>query len=130
MGQKKILIVDDERKIRDMLVEILSSAGYMAVFAEDGEEGVKQAKAHLPDLILMDVMMPKMAGGEAVRCLGEDPATKDIPVIFITSIITKEEEESQEFGIQLSMGKRRFIAKPFEPQKLLAEIKEALEGQG
>jgi len=127
MEKKKILVVDDEKKIRDLLQLRLSAAGYDVIEAKDGEEGVQQAKACLPDLILMDVMMPKMDGAEATRCLEEDPATKDIPLIFLTSIITKEEEENQDMGIQVAPGKHRFIAKPFEPQELLVEIENALE---
>ncbi|MCK5014377.1 MAG: response regulator [Candidatus Omnitrophica bacterium] len=127
MRGRVILIVDDEKRIREMLDIRLSSAGYEVIQAKDGEEGVAQARRHRPDLILMDVMMPKMDGGEAVKYLEKDPATKDIPVIFLTAIITREEEESQAFGIQLDTGKYRFIAKPFEPENLLDEIKKALE---
>lgn len=130
MEKKKILVVDDETKIRELLDLRLSSAGYDVVQARHGEEGVRKAKEHLPDLILMDVMMPRMDGAEAVKCLQEDPATKDIPVIFLTAIITKEEEEDQAFGIQLDTGKHRFIAKPFDPQHLLAEIKKVFDAQG
>jgi CheY-like chemotaxis protein len=129
MDKKKILVVDDEKKIRELLDLRLSSAGYEVLQAKHGEEGVEQAKEHLPDLILMDVMMPRMDGGEAVKCLEEDPATKDIPVIFLTAIITKEEEDNQAFGIQLDTGKHRFIAKPFDPENLLNEIKKALDGE-
>ncbi|MCK5180741.1 MAG: response regulator [Candidatus Omnitrophica bacterium] len=128
MERKKILVVDDEKKIRELLEIRLSSAGYEVIQACHGEEGVQQAKAHLPDLILMDVMMPRMDGGEAVKCLEEDSVTKDIPVIFLTAIITKEEEEHSAFGIQLDTNKYRFMAKPFDSQKLLAEIKEVLSG--
>ena len=126
MEKKKILVVDDEKKLRELLYMRLSSAGYEVIQARNGEEGVEQAKKHLPDLILMDVMMPRMDGGEAVKCLEEDPATKDIPVIFLTAIITRE-EENQAFGIQLDATKHRFIAKPFDPQSLLVEIKKVLD---
>ena len=129
MERKKILVVDDEKKLRELLDMRLSSAGYEVIQARHGEEGVEQAKEHLPDLILMDVMMPRMDGGEAVKCLEEDPSTKDIPVIFLTAIITKE-EENQAFGIQLDAAKYRVIAKPFDPQSLLVEIKKVLDGQG
>ena len=122
MSRKKILVVDDEKKIRELLQLRLSSAGYQVIEAQNGEEGVEQAKEHLPDLILMDVMMPKMDGPEAVRCLEEDPATENIPVIFLTAIITKEEEGSQVYGVK----DHRFIAKPFDAQELLAEIKKVI----
>ena len=82
----------------------------------------------MPDLILMDVMMPRMDGAAAVECLGKDPATKDIPVIFLTATITKEEEGNQASGIQVETGEYRFIAKPFDSQKLLDEIEDVLGG--
>ena len=126
MGGKKILIVDDETRIRELLELRLSSEGYEVIQAKDGEEGVMMAKKHLPDLILMDVMMPKMDGSEAVEELKEDAATQDIPVIFLTSMITKEEEENQAFGIHLDVKKHHFIAKPFDTPSLLAEIQKAL----
>lgn len=121
-----ILVVDDEKKIRELLDLRLSAEGFQVIQAVDGEEGVAQARKHSPDLILMDVMMPKMDGAEAANELRQDPATKDIPVIFLTSMITKEEETSQAFGIQLDAKQHKFIAKPFETQSLLAEIHKAL----
>lgn len=126
MTGKKILIVDDEKKIRELLEMRLSSEGYEVIQAKDGEEGVSQALAHHPDLIIMDVMMPKMDGAQAVGILAEDPRTKEIPVIFLTSMITKEEETDQAFGIQLDTRKHRFMAKPFETPALLAEIQKTL----
>ncbi|MBN1870617.1 MAG: response regulator [Candidatus Omnitrophica bacterium] len=129
MGRKKILVVDDEKKIRELLEIRLSSEGYEVIQAKDGEEGVQKAKANLPDLILMDVMMPKMDGAEATKYLQEDPATKGIPVIFLTAIVTKEEEENQTLGLQLDSGHYRFMAKPFDAQKLLAEIKKTLDNK-
>lgn len=121
-----ILIVDDEKKIRELLDLRLTDEGFTVIQAADGEEGVLAARKHSPDLILMDVMMPKMDGAEAVNALQQDPATKDIPVIFLTSMITKEEETSQAFGIQLNTKNHRFIAKPFETSSLIAEIHKAL----
>jgi two-component system alkaline phosphatase synthesis response regulator PhoP len=126
MESAKILVVDDEIKIRELLDLRLSAEGFEVLQAADGEEGVLQARKHLPDLILMDVMMPKMDGAEAVKELQEDPSTKDIPVIFLTSMITKEEETNQAFGIQLDAKRHKFIAKPFETPSLLAEIQKAL----
>ena len=126
MEDTTILIVDDEKKIRELIDLRLSAEGFKVIQAADGHEGMQQARKHSPDLILMDVMMPKMDGAEAVNELQQDPATKDIPVIFLTSMITKEEEKSQAFGIQLDTKQHRFIAKPFETENLLAEIHKAL----
>jgi len=126
MADRTILIVDDEKKIRELLDLRLTSEGYKVIQAENGEEGVSQAKKHVPDMIIMDVMMPLMDGAEAVRLIQEDAATKDIPVIFLTSMITKEEENDQAFGIQLDAKKHKLIAKPFDTANLLTEIQKAL----
>ena len=126
MESKKILIVDDEKKIRELLELRLTDEGFEVLQAADGEEGVEQARKHSPDLILMDVMMPKMDGAEAVNVLQQDQKTKDIPVIFLTSMITKEEEASQAFGIEIDTKKHLFIAKPFDTPSLVAEIHKAL----
>jgi len=129
MEGKKILIVDDEKKLRELLDLRLSAESFTVIEAADGEEGVAVARKHSPDLILMNVMMPKMDGGEAVKELQQDPATKDIPVIFLTSMITKEEETNQAFGIGLDTKRHRFIAKPFETPALIAKIHKALNAQ-
>ena len=126
MGEKTILVVDDEKKIRELLELRLTSEGYDVLLAQNGEEGVDSARKNKPDLIIMDVMMPRMDGPEAVKIIQEDANIKDIPIIFLTSIITKEEEESQPFGIQLEPGKHRFFAKPFDTPVLLAEIKKII----
>lgn len=126
MSGKKILVVDDESKIRELLEIRLSAEGYEVISAKDGEEAVMMAKKYLPNLILMDVMMPKMDGSEAVGELNGDSSTKNIPVIFLTSMITKEEETNQAFGINLDVKKHHFIAKPFDTQSLLMEIQKVL----
>ena len=126
MESKTILIVDDEKKIRELLELRLTDEGFEVLQAADGEEGVEQARKYSPDLILMDVMMPKMDGAEAVNVLQQDQKTKDIPVIFLTSMITKEEETSQAFGIEIDTKKHQYIAKPFDTPSLVAEIHKAL----
>ena len=122
MTDRKILIIDDEQRIREVLQLRLSSQGYQVLEAANGEEGVAQALEHSPDLILMDVMMPKMDGAEAARVLQENPLTKDIPIIFLTAMITREEESGQIPGSQTNAKKHRFISKPFDTQNLLMEI--------
>jgi len=128
MNGKKILVVDDEKKIRELLELRLASEGYEVLQADNGEEGIEQARKQKPDLIIMDVMMPRMDGAEAVGHLKEDPQTKDIPVIFLTSMITKEEENEQAFGIQMNAKQHKFLAKPFDTPTLLAEVQKAMSG--
>lgn len=126
MGEKTILVVDDEKKIRELLELRLTDEGFKVILATNGEEAVQEARKSNPDLILMDVMMPKMDGAEAAAILAEDLKTKNIPVLFLTSMITKEEETDQAFGIQLNAKAHKFIAKPFETQSLVTEIHKAI----
>lgn len=129
MAQKKILVVDDEKKMREAAEKTLTDAGYMVVFGCDGEEAIEQAREHHPDLILMDVMMPKMDGGQAVNVLKEDPAMKNIPVIFLSSIITKEEEAQRNEAPEEGGIRHHYMAKPYEPAKLLKLIEKILAEQ-
>ena len=85
MPVKKILVVDDSPTERHVLVELLTRNGYQVITAENGEEGIEKAKAELPDLVLMDVVMPGLNGYQATRTLTRDEATKNIPVIVCTS---------------------------------------------
>ena len=123
MEGKTVLVVDDEKRIRELLEMRLVSEGYQVILGQNGEEGVEMAKKYIPDAIIMDVMMPRMDGAEAVRLIQEYPMTRNIPVLFLTSIITKEEENEQAFGIQLDVSKYKFMAKPFDTPALLGEIK-------
>ena len=123
MGEKTVLVVDDEKRIRELLELRLVSEGYQVILGQNGEEGVELARKYIPDAIIMDVMMPRMDGAEAVRLIQEYPTTRNIPVLFLTSIITKEEEDKQAFGIRLDTSKHKFMAKPFDTPALLEEVK-------
>ncbi|MFH1617946.1 MAG: response regulator [Candidatus Margulisiibacteriota bacterium] len=118
---KKILIVDDEPTIIDVVSTRLGTAGYDLIFAADGLEGLENAKKELPDLIVLDVMMPGMDGYQVCEKLRQIPETKNIPVIFLT-VLTKEEERKR--GIEV--GGQAFLSKPFEPQQFLDEVKRQL----
>lgn len=88
---KKILVVDDEQRIVDLLYKFLSKEGFTVSTATDGEGCLKLAKVLIPDLIVLDVNMPGMDGGDVVNKLLEDEKTKRIPVIFLTGSVTDEE---------------------------------------
>ncbi len=122
---KTILIVDDEPEFLNMVKLRLEANGYITVTASDGQEGVRQAKQVVPDLILIDVMMPKMDGGDTVRLLKADPKTSGIPIIFITAILDNLDGEQQQ---KIIIGNNYFPAlpKPFTPEKLLRKIRECL----
>lgn len=117
MPVRKILIVDDSATERHWLVELLSSNGYRVSTAESGEEGIAKARAEMPDLILMDVVMPGLNGYQATRTLTRDAATKDIPIIVCTS---KGQETDRIWGLR--QGALDYLVKPVDGAALLARI--------
>ncbi|MBI3616807.1 MAG: response regulator [Candidatus Omnitrophica bacterium] len=123
MAAKIILVVDDEKEVLDWLEKRLSSETYVVLMALTAEEALEKARRHKPDLILMDIVLPDMEGSEVVRILAGDSSTAHIPVIFMSGIVSKEDEHAQ---IELNVGGRlyRAVSKPFEFEELLKEIQE------
>jgi len=117
MPIKKILVVDDSPTERQFMLETLSKLGYQVVLAENGEEGVAKARSELPDLVLMDVVMPGSNGFQATRQISKDEATKHIPVIICT---TKSQETDRIWGLR--QGARDYIVKPVDVNDLAAKI--------
>lgn len=116
MGNK-ILIVDDDRVCLIILEKTLLNAGYAVAKAESGRQAIIIAKEWHPNLIIMDIMMPGMDGGETAEALERDPVTKEIPIMFLTSLLTKKEVPKWK-----SLLSRSFIAKPFNADDLLDKI--------
>ena len=108
----KILIAEDERDIRDLIAFTLRFAGHEVFAATNGEEAVELAPKVNPDLILMDVRMPRMTGYEACRVMKTNPDLKDIPVVFLTA-------RGQDSEIQqgLDVGAEEYLLKPFAPDQ-------------
>jgi len=125
---KKILIVDDDPQIVNLIKIRLTANNYAVISSPDGQEAIVKAKQEQPDLVIMDIMMPHMPGGDAVRLLMADDKTKDIPIIFLTALTANLPYEADHRGI-INVDGRFFTAipKPFKPEKLLAEIKKILE---
>ena len=121
MARKKILLVDDSKTALQMEQMILRKGPYDLVFAGNGAEGVAKAEAEHPDLILMDVVMPQMTGLEALRELRQRPATKQIPVIMVT---TRGEGENVEAGF--SSGCSDYLTKPIDSVALMAKVRDYL----
>ena len=121
MKRKKILLVDDSRTSLFMEQMILKKGPYDIVTASDGAEGVSRAENDRPDLILMDVVMPKMTGFEAVRELRARDATREIPVIMVT---TRGEGENVEAGFE--SGCTDYLTKPIDAVALLAKVRDYL----
>ncbi len=120
---KRILIVDDEPDIVELVKNRLEENNYDVICAPDGKEGIKKAQQQRPDLILMDILMPHMSGGDAVRLLRADAATKHIPIMFLTAITALSPQGGEDKGVKVGEQFYPSISKPFKPEKLLFEIK-------
>ena len=118
---KKVLIVDDEPTIVSIIEDLLRSNGFDTLPAGSAEEAEQVMKRNLPDLILLDVMMPKVDGFEFCKKLKSDPAYQNIPVIFVTVMNKKEDVEKGK-----ELGAADYLTKPFNPADLVARVKKYL----
>jgi two-component system alkaline phosphatase synthesis response regulator PhoP len=123
--KETILIVDDEVDLLELIEYNLKKAGYNVLKAENGPEGLRLARKHHPDLILLDIMMPRMTGFEVVTQLREDTDLKHVPVLFLTA---RSDEETEVHGLEV--GADDFLPKPISTAKLVARIKTALRRAG
>jgi twitching motility two-component system response regulator PilH len=114
---KKVLVVDDSPVDVQNLQRILSDAGAIVVTASSGAEALQVAKRELPQLIMMDVNMPGLDGFSAVRQLAQDPATKGIPVVFVTS---KDQKADRVFAQML--GAKGYVTKPYAPESIISQL--------
>jgi DNA-binding response OmpR family regulator len=125
MSNPLILIAEDERDIRELIVFTLQLDGFKVVQAANGEEAVKKAGEIMPDLILMDVRMPKMTGFEACKALKADERTKGIPVVFLSA---KGQDTEVKTGLEL--GASDYLLKPFAPDELSERVNNILIQSG
>lgn len=117
MDKKRILVVDDEN---DMLFAIklhLETAGYEVLTASDGQEAFDKGRNEKPDLILLDLMLPKIDGYKVCRMLKFDEKYKNIPIIMLTACVQDEDK-----NLGFDVGANAYVTKPFEPEELLLEI--------
>ncbi|MCX7680456.1 MAG: response regulator [Anaerolineae bacterium] len=121
----KILVAEDEKDIRELIGFTLRFAGFDVFLTKNGEEAVEQAPQLKPDLIMLDVRMPKMTGYEACRALKSNPATSTIPIVILSA--KGQDGEIQE-GIE--SGADHYIVKPFAPDELTNRVKEILRSVG
>jgi two-component system phosphate regulon response regulator PhoB len=119
--QHKIMIVDDEADVVDMLVINLRAAGFQVIAVEDGAAALAKARNEAPSLIVLDLMLPRMPGLEICRVLKSDVATRHIPVIMLTA---KAEEVDKIVGLEL--GADDYVTKPFSPRELILRINRSL----
>ncbi|MBU1006763.1 MAG: response regulator [Candidatus Omnitrophica bacterium] len=121
-GQKKILVIDDEEDIQKLLRMRLQQENFLVVTAGDGDVGAKTAEQEVPDMIILDIMMPKMDGYTCLKEIRKIPKIKDVPILMLSG---KEEEKVRDlFAFQKISG---YMEKPFELDNLVAKVKEILK---
>ncbi|KPJ69875.1 hypothetical protein AMJ44_02100 [candidate division WOR-1 bacterium DG_54_3] len=118
---KKILVVDDEPDVASLLTLMLKSQGYNVIAAGDGQEALEKARAEVPDLIVLDIMLPKLDGYKVARMLKFDEKFSHIPIIMLTA---KIQEKDRKTGLE--MGADAYVTKPFDTMQLLEKVKEVL----
>jgi two-component system cell cycle response regulator DivK len=118
---QRILVVEDQADNMQILRDLLASAGYEMIEAQDGGEGVRVAAAERPDLILMDIQLPVLDGYEATRRIKANPALRAIPIIVVTSYALSGDEDKAR-----AAGCDDYVPKPYSPRQLLAKIREHL----
>jgi len=118
MAIRKVLIADDSTTDLKNLEQIVSGAGYQVITAASGKEAVSKAKAERPDAILLDVVMPDMNGFQACRAITNDAATKNIPVILVSS---KGEKTDKVWGEE--QGAKSYVTKPYTPDQILGQLR-------
>ena len=127
MDKKRILLIDDEPNVTQLLKVCIEKLGAYEVREENrGERALAAARAFKPDLILLDVMMPAMDGGQVAAQLKADEKLKDTPVVFLSAVVAKEEAEKH----QGMIGGRPFIAKPASPEEIMVAIQKYLPQKG
>lgn len=120
MGMKKALVVDDSVAELANIKAILTEAGYLVVTAASGKESLEKARSEQPSIIFLDIVMPEMDGYEACRSLSQDPATKNIPIVFVSS---KAQKADRIWG-QLQ-GAKGHVCKPYTADQIIDQLKVA-----
>jgi len=121
----KILVAEDEKDIRELIAFTLRFAGYDVVLTNNGAEALEKVEVEKPDLVILDVRMPRMTGYEVCRRMKEDPETEDIPVVFLSA---KGQDREVQEGYE--SGAEEYIIKPFVPDELIVQVKRILDRAG
>jgi twitching motility two-component system response regulator PilH len=118
-----VLVVEDSVTQREMITDLLKGSGLDVAVASDGVEALEHIQGHAPDLVVLDIVMPRMNGYEVCRRLKSDPITQNVPVVMCSS---KGEEFDRYWGMK--QGADAYIAKPFQPTELVGTVKQLLRG--
>lgn len=122
MDKKRILVVDDEKDLLEMVTLRLKAQGYEVITACDGEQGLDKARREKPDLIILDLMLPKIDGYKVCRMLKFDEKYKKIPIIMFTA---RAQDKDEKLGFEV--GADAYLNKPFDPDFFLAKIEELIK---
>ncbi|MDL1972571.1 MAG: response regulator [Deltaproteobacteria bacterium] len=132
--QKNILVADDDMDVVTFVSTVLEKSGYKVIGAKDGEEALNKIRANRPDLIILDILMPKQSGIKLYRELKTDESLKDIPVIILSAIskrtFLRSQEALTEFGGEPVPEPEVYIEKPVEPDDLAKTVSEVLSRKG
>lgn len=120
----RILVVDDEPDTLELISFNLKNSGYEVLTAEDGDEALKKARRHTPDLVVLDLMIPEMDGLEVCKVLRKDPLTEKIPIVMLTA---KGSEVDRVLGLEL--GANDYVTKPFSPRELVLRVRNLLQNR-
>jgi len=126
-NDKKILVVDDDVEIAKLMDTKLSAEGYQVFCESTGKDGVRSAKEHVPDLILMDIVLPDIDGADAVKLLQEDPRTTQIPVLLLSGIVLSKEDADGQANVTIAGRKYKALGKPFTDEELVSEVRQAID---
>jgi len=132
--KKNILVVDDDIDVITFVSTVLEKIGYKVIGAKDGEEALSKIKSNKPDLIILDILMPKQSGIKMYRELKTDESLKDIPVVILSAIskrtFLRSQEALTEFGGEVVPEPEVYIEKPVEPEDLAQTVREVLSEKG
>jgi DNA-binding response OmpR family regulator len=126
MVSPTVLIVDDEEEFLTLLAIELSSEGYHVIKAHNGSQAVQIARDFKPDVIVQDILMPDLDGGQVIKMLKSQAATRHIPIIVLTAVVTKEEQAVNHLPVNIDDVIYPALAKPFNPKDLLMAIKKLI----
>ncbi len=120
----KILVAEDERDILELIIFTLQFASHHVLAAENGEQALELVQQELPDLVLLDARMPRLSGYEVCRLIKSNPATQDIPVVFLSA-----KGQESEIRAGLESGAVEYLVKPFSPEELIHSLEDILAGR-
>ena len=126
MAEKRVLIVDDDEEILQLIDKALASEGYLVTTAVTGNDAKDKARDLVPDLVLIDIVLPDIEGPEVIRALEEDPLTEGIPAIFLSGIVTRESKEEAASEIRVGEKLYKALSKPFSSKELMTEVRKAI----